>query len=101
MPFGLRYTYKVLEKGAPRWVSLSSAVGQLHHSRNMLSDEDALLVSFHDMVRESVKNVVVVVVRLVGRGESGQVRSHVRQRAPFDTAVTVLEAASAESIGDV
>lgn len=53
------------------------------------------------MVREGVKNVVVVVVRLVGRGGAGQVRSHVRRRAPFNAARTVLEAASAESIGDV
>lgn len=53
------------------------------------------------MVRESVKDVVVVVVRLVGRGGAGQARFHVRRRAPFDAAMAVLEAASAESIGDV
>lgn len=58
-------------------------------------------MSFHDMVRESVKNVVVVVVRLVERGAAGQAKSHVRRRAPFDAATTVLEAVWAQTVGDM
>lgn len=41
---------KVLEKGAPRWVSLSSVLRQLTVPKALLTDNRILLVSFHDML---------------------------------------------------
>ena len=42
---------KVLEKGAPRWVSLSSGACQSHCGLSALN-HDLLLVNFHDMLSD-------------------------------------------------
>lgn len=58
----------VLEKGAPRWVSLSSVLHQLHIPSPLLTDKRLLLVSFHDMLVPVAVSRSLLIGQEVGDG---------------------------------